>query len=98
PSDWGDLGGPYPTTAGANGPRHVIVPGFQLCAKIDGGINGQPTANADSDALVMGDEDGVSVLSNSGNLQPGSNTLRVTVQGVGGYLNGWIDWNNDGDF
>jgi subtilisin family serine protease len=95
--DWGDLAG-YPTTEAENGPRHVINPGFWLGTTIDGELDGQPTANADGDDLVMGDEDGVVIISNGGLLQPGANTLRVTVDGVGGYLNGWIDWNNNGSW
>jgi hypothetical protein len=96
-SDWGDLAG-YPTLLVDNGPRHVVVPGFQLGAKIDMEMDGQPTANADGDDAVMGDEDGVVIVSNGGLLQPGANTVRVTVRGVGGYLNAWMDFNNDGDF
>jgi hypothetical protein len=96
-ADWGDLAG-YPTLESENGPRHTVVPGFQLGANIDGELDGQPTANADGDDAVMGDEDGVTIISNGGLLQPGANTLRVVVNGVGGYLNGWIDWNNNGSW
>ncbi len=96
-NDWGDLAG-YPTTLAENGPRHFVVPGFQLGAKIDGEADGQPTADATGDDVVMGDEDGVTIISNGGKLQPGINTLSVTVSGVGGYLNGWVDLNNDGDW
>lgn len=95
--DFGDLAG-YPTLLADNGPRHTLVAGFRLGAKIDGELDGQPTANADGDDAVTGDEDGVVVVSNGGQLNAGVNTLRVTVQGVGGYLNGWIDWNDDGDW
>ena len=48
------------------------------------------------------DEDGIAILDSQsnpgGSIHPGDNTLQVTVQGVGGYLNGWIDWNQDGDW
>jgi subtilisin family serine protease len=97
-NDWGDLLG-YPTTEAQNGPRHPLNPGFQLGATLDGEVSAKPTANADGDDLhAMDDEDGVVIVSNGGLLQPGANTLRVTVQGVGGYLHGWIDWNNNGSF
>jgi subtilisin family serine protease len=96
--DWGDLAG-YPTLAAENGPNHLLNPGFQLGASLDGELNGKPSAGADGDNLkAMNDEDGVAIISNGGMLQAGANTLRVTVNGVGGYLNGWIDWNNDGDW
>jgi hypothetical protein len=97
-NDWGDLLG-YPTTEAQNGPRHPLNPGFQLGATLDGEVSAKASANADGDDLhAMDDEDGVVILSNGGLLQPGANTLRVTVQGVGGYLHGWIDWNNNGSF
>ena len=45
---------------------------------------------------VIDDEDGVTVV--GGAIRPGSNTIAVVVQGIGGYLNGWIDLNNSGTF
>lgn len=96
-SDWGDLAG-YPTLASENGPSHTVVEGFYLGSTIDGEVDGQPTANADGDDAVTGDEDGVEIVSNGGVVKPGVNTVRVTVAGVGGLLQGWMDFNNDGDW
>lgn len=99
--DWGDLPSSYGTRAGdspAGGPSHVIIPGFQLGGAIDGEVNGQPTANADGDDLIGQDDDGIRIRTNNGSLQLGVNVLDVTVLGVGGYLNGWIDLNGDGQF
>jgi subtilisin family serine protease len=48
------------------------------------------------DEAIFDDEDGVVLV--GGILRRGANALSVTVQGVGGYLQGWIDFNNDGDF
>lgn len=97
-NDLGDLAD-YPTTSGQNGPSHFIVPGFQLGARIDGEVTVVPTPDADADNLNgTNDEDGVVIVSNGGLMEVGANTLRVTVSGVGGYLNGWIDWNDDGDW
>ncbi len=42
------------------------------------------------------DEDGVVLV--GGILRPGANTVSVTVNGVGGYLQAWIDFNNNGMF
>lgn len=92
--DWGNLPNTFSTTTGASGPSHVIVPGFHLGSKIFGDIDGVPMANPDD----AGDNDGVVILSNGGVLQPGLNTIQVTVAGVGGLLNGWIDWDGDGTF
>jgi hypothetical protein len=47
---------------------------------------------------VINDEDGVRILSGEGILRPGPNTIEVVVNGVGGYLNAWFDFNDDGDF
>ena len=68
--------------------------GFQLGATIDGEVNGQPGAGATNDTS----DDGVKVVSNGGVLKTGTNTLEVTVFGVGGLLTGWMDFNNDGHF
>jgi subtilisin family serine protease len=101
-ADYGDLAG-YPTTPAENGPSHTIVAGFQLGSKIDGELatNVANIVNADAtgdDLNGMDDEDGVVIVGNGGQIVVGANTLRVTVQGVGGSLQGWIDWNNDGDW
>lgn len=102
--DFGDLGAPYPTLESENGPRHEIVDGFHLGSLVDGDfINSPLGANADwDDTHLFDDEDGVVVLDQfgqaGGNLQPGENKLRITVAGVGGLLNAWMDFNNDGDW
>jgi hypothetical protein len=106
--DWGDAptaaqsGFPasYPTTLAQNGARHGILPGFGLGAATDGEGDGQPALNAlgDDNTGVPDDEDGVVVPG----LSPGQtiNAL-VTVRNGGfsaGLLQGWIDWNRDGDW
>ncbi len=101
--DFGDLLGEGYFTTGSNAARHQIISGFILGNKIDGELDGQPTANADGDDAVGGDEDGVVLLGQVGNatgvLVAGTtNVVQVSVQGVGGYLNAWMDFNNDGDF
>lgn len=99
--DWGDLPDSYNTTSGNGGPSHALVvgvngiPGFYLGSGIDGEINGQPTDDALGDDAIGAPDDGVRITSNGGKLQPGVNTIQVTVSGVGGLLNGWIDWNNN---
>jgi hypothetical protein len=99
--DWGDLPSSYITRSddsAVGGPNHIIIPGFQLGSKIDGEVNGIPTTGADGDDLVAQDEDGVRIISNNGSLRVGPNILEFALAGVGGYLNGWIDLNDDGNF
>ena len=102
--DWGDLPDSYNTLSASGGPNHFVVlganglPGFYLGSRIDGEVNGQPTFDASGDDVLGQDDDGVVIISNGGKLQPGDNTLQVTVAGIGGLLNGWIDWNDNGHF
>ena len=95
--DFGDLPDTYKTTLAADGPRHAIIPGFRLGAKIDGETDGKPTAGADGDDLSLGDEDGVN-LPNGPLVAGQANTVQVTVSGVGGYLNAWFDFDHSGTF
>jgi hypothetical protein len=102
--DWGDLPSSYITRSddsgpdGPGGPNHIVIPGFRMGETIDGEVNGIPTDGADGDDQIGNDEDGVRILSNSGSLQVGPNLLEFELVGVGGYLNGWIDFNGDGNF
>jgi subtilisin family serine protease len=112
--DFGDLPDTYSTRlvnpSGLAGPSHEIVAGFILGTRIDGETNGQPTALADGDDLVGGDEDGIlrngdgtlmigAVGALNGALVPGTtNQVRILVSGVGGYLNAWMDFNRNGAF
>jgi subtilisin family serine protease len=96
--DWGDLPDSYQTTAANNGPSHVVVPGFQLGPSIDGEVNGVPTPDASGEGQVGDNDDGVHIVSNGGVLVKGTNTLNVMVEGIGGLLTGWMDFNGDGHF
>ncbi len=57
-------------------------------------MDGQPSPTASLDTS----DDGVKVVSNNGILVIGVNTLSVTVDGVGGYLTGWMDFNGNNQF
>ncbi|MCI0359708.1 MAG: S8 family serine peptidase, partial [Planctomycetaceae bacterium] len=95
--DWGDLPDTFDTTAGAGGGSHLVVPHFRLGNTVDGEVDGQPSADALGDQNATDTDDGVVILGD-GMLHPTTNTLEVTVFGVGGQLTGWIDWNNNGTF
>jgi hypothetical protein len=94
PDAIGALG--YPTLLAHNGARHIIVPGVFLGNLVDAEPDGQPNANATGDDLSPpgnpDDEDGVTMPA----LVPGQ-TAQVTVMAsVAGYLNAWIDFNDNG--
>jgi hypothetical protein len=91
--DFGDAPDPtYPTVLAHNGARHTIVRELFLGRGVDGEADGQPNANADGDG---NDDDGVSFTSV---LQPGmAASLEVTAS-ARGYLNAWIDFDQDGSF
>lgn len=97
----------YPTLEAANGPTHAIAPGFGLgVAATDGStviVDGEPDGLPDSNAVGddndnYDDENGVVVPG----LMPGTTAnLTVTVSlgtNAAGMLQGWIDFNRDGDW
>ena len=99
--DYGDAPAPYPTLRENDGARHVVLAGFSLGATVDVNADGQPSVNADGDAL---DEDGV-VFDPTTPLVPSRTfTLTVSTRGITndvvsfGVLDGWIDFNRDGDW
>lgn len=90
-TDYGDA----PASYGA--PSHRIVSGVALGAGapdaeiaplVSIGANGDDAAGTD-------DENGVTISTLT---QGGAGTVGATVAGAGGRLQGWIDWNGDGDF
>lgn len=95
--DFGDLPDPnYPTLLSSNGPSHIIGPLF-LGNQIDGEMDGQPNSAAlGDDNNNLDDEDGIAFI---GGIFPGySSYVSVTVSMGTGLLQGWIDYNADGDF
>ena len=107
PRDFGDAPdglaapGPYPTYLANAGAFHRIVSGFCLGTSIDAELDGQPdsTATGDDIAGIPDDEDGVAF---NGPLVPGGNasvTVTTTIStGTTAYLDGWIDFNGDGNW
>ncbi|MEM7481763.1 MAG: GEVED domain-containing protein [Acidobacteriota bacterium] len=99
--DMGDAPDTYGTTVGAGGPQHVLTAGYSLGSTVDGELDGQPSVGAIGDGA---DEDGV-VFAGGMAMALGcttGNNLTVTLTnsaGVSGAdLDGWIDFNGDGDF
>ena len=90
--DFGDLGAPYKTLIADGGPSHGIASTYYLGAGVTSEANGQPSAAATLD----GSDDGVVFVDPivAGtfmqiNVTAGSNLL---------FLQGWVDFNDDGDF
>jgi len=99
--DWGDAPDPtYPTFAASIGAHHLIPGGSPLALRlgwlIDGEPDGQPNANATGD---VPDEDGITFDTP---LIPGTVAQITAYAGVNAaaagfaFLDGWIDFNNDG--
>lgn len=95
--DFGDAQDPtYPSLLASNGARHSIVPGFYLGSSVDAESDGQPSATGfgdDSDG--NDDDDGITFP--GALVQSSENTIQV-VASADGYLNGWMDLNQDGDW
>jgi uncharacterized repeat protein (TIGR01451 family) len=95
--DFGDAPDPtYPTLLASNGARHIIVPGISLnLSAPDGELDGIPNATATGDDITnIDDENGVNIPL----LTPGSLAFISLSSSVSGFLNAWIDFNDDGDW
>jgi len=104
--DYGDAPAPYPTLAAAGGASHNIWPGLFLGAFVDGELNGipDPQALGDDNAedpfagdtqLSGDDEDGVTFTTA---ITAGQQATIDVVASKNGILQGWIDFNGDGDW
>ncbi len=71
---------------------HTTVDGFSLGATLDADIASIANADASGDGA---DDDGITLPALT---QVQTSTITATVAGAGGYLQGWIDFNGDGDF
>ena len=91
-NDFGDAPTPYPTTLAENGARHTRGT-LILGGNVDTEGDGTHSSNADGDGT---DEDGVAF----GTIQVGALAAEVivNVQGEGGLLDAWIDFNGDGSW
>ena len=107
--DYGDLPGSSPdyqnTLLANNGAGHVVGSVLYLGTLIDGEVDGQEDAQAGTgstggdDNNGVDDEDGVVRTSAINWSQASGGSVDVVVSGSGGSgcLNGWIDWNQDGN-
>jgi len=96
--DFGDAPDPtYPTLLASNGARHTVVPGFYLGSDVDVEFDGQPNTAATGDDMDSDgdDEDGVVFTSP---LVAGESATVDVYASASGYLDAWIDFNDDGDW
>ncbi|HIF9059252.1 TPA: LruC domain-containing protein [Photobacterium damselae] len=90
--DLGDAPNTYKTTIASNGPRHDLTNTDYYLGAVPGDAETAPAASDDGDGFD--DEDGIIFTS----LEKGQTSLIAITASTSGYLNGWIDWNKDGDF
>ncbi|WP_254507926.1 GEVED domain-containing protein [Anatilimnocola floriformis] len=94
--DYGDAPSPYPTLSAASGAAHAEETSLRLGANFDSEANGVANATAaGDDSGGIDDEDGVTF---AGVIQQGGiGSVSVVASGAG-LLQGWIDFNDDGDW
>lgn len=93
--DWGDAPDSYGTTSSAGGPHHVIVLDLQLGNTVEEDADGQPSPNADGDALG---DDGVSISDAVAGTDLNVEAYVANSTGSPATLVGWIDLNGNGEF
>jgi len=100
--DFGDAPDSYKTLLASGGAYHVITDSIRLGLYIDSEIEGQPSGTAVSDDANGSPDDEDGMLPTVPLLIPGT-TPALTMwahntSGLTGYVNGWIDFNADGDW
>ena len=97
--DFGDAPAGFPTALVNDGARHALSSALRLGAIVDAESDGVSSVDADGDDLAdSDDEDGVTIFET---VWPIGGTVNATVSvagGAGGLLQGWIDFNDDGDW
>jgi choice-of-anchor A domain-containing protein len=92
--DFGDLPNSYSVKLLENGARHEIG-NLYLGNTVDAEADGQPSPSAEGD--TVGDDGIVTNPESWSSNVPNGGLLSTVASGLG-CLNGWIDWNQDGDF
>jgi len=87
----------YPTLTINNGASHIIVPEVFLGFAVDAETDGQPgfAAEGDDNKPAPSDEDGVRFMSS---LAPGEPATIEIMASTNGFINAWIDFDNDMDW
>ncbi|MCA9040765.1 MAG: VCBS repeat-containing protein [Planctomycetaceae bacterium] len=90
PKDYGDAPDSYSTLAASGGASHLSS-SLYLGTGVDTELDGQPGSMATLDTL----DDGVASISA---LTVGQNVAGTFTSSGSGFLNAWMDYNQDGDF
>lgn len=94
--DFGDAPDTYRTYSGSDGARHAVIKGVHLGGAVDSESNGRPALTAMGDDVHgEDDEDGVVF---AGPLAPGQLAAVKVTASTRGYLNAWVDFDQDGSF
>ncbi|MBN2175865.1 MAG: S8 family serine peptidase [Bacteroidales bacterium] len=94
--DFGDANDPtYPTLLVNDGARHIIAGGVYLGVSVDAEPDGQPDGTATGDDND-GNNDDDGVIFNQ--ILAGSPAQITVTTSVAGFLQGWMDFNADGDW
>ncbi|WP_375754017.1 LruC domain-containing protein [Vibrio sp. HN007] len=93
--DFGDAPDSYSTTLASNGPRHELDGLTWLGENEPDGEQGGLVAPLSDDNSGIDDESGVTFITS---ITAGLDVALDALASTEGYLSGWIDWNQDGDF
>ncbi|MEA1950290.1 MAG: GEVED domain-containing protein, partial [Planctomycetota bacterium] len=99
--DYGDAPDPtYPSLLENDGARHLLIGGYYLGEGVTSETDAQFTLDIDEVPLwnASGDLMDDGVIFGSALLINGTVPLTVTASRNGGYLDAWIDFNDDGDW
>ena len=96
-TDWGDAPATYPVTAANSGAFHLLTNDLMLGTSVDSEPDGIPGSSALRDDLdsAIDDEDGITFTSA---ILTGNNTTLQAVASMPGRIDGWVDFNADGDW
>ena len=94
--DRGDAPDSYQTLSTSDGPRHTKMTGVFLGRTVDIEAEAKPDSSATGDdSRGVDDEDGVVFISP---LLPGESASIEVTASTAGYLNAWLDFDQDGSF
>lgn len=99
--DYGDAPDSYGTLSASTGAVHTIDASLLLGASVDDEADGQPGAGADNDdnnGATPDDEDGVTFPALSETVAANITVDVINTTGGNGFLEGWIDFDNNGTF
>ncbi|MEP0189826.1 MAG: GEVED domain-containing protein [Erythrobacter sp.] len=98
--DYGDAPSSYPVLRSNNGASHRLIGSVFLGNSVDVEFDGQPSNDATGDDNNgTDDEDGIAfgLTGNNELVRRGTNNLEVTASQAG-YVNVWVDFNQDGNW